>query len=163
MSYNFENHIGHWKRRIHPLCVWTVLAHGPGCWPIGTRDSVWPVGGGDGRWWWWGKWGETALGFGTSRVNSPRSCCLLPSFAFLCGHSWNPSERTSVVVVVVVPCRPFFLSLSLGLNPAALSVLNFLEGVDKWTLWTCVDPSERETVKKKRRERDREEEEKRER
>jgi len=41
-----------------------------------------------------------ALGFGTSRVNNPRSSRLLPSFAFLCGHSWNPSERTSVIVVL---------------------------------------------------------------
>jgi len=40
------------------------------------------------------------LGFGTSCVNSLRSSCLLLSFAFLCGHSWNPSERTSVVVVL---------------------------------------------------------------
>ncbi len=21
ISYNIENHIGHWERRIHPLCV----------------------------------------------------------------------------------------------------------------------------------------------
>ncbi len=76
---------------------------------------MWPGSGGDGRWWWW-KRDETALGFGTSRVNSPLSCCLLPSFAFLCGHSWNPSERTSVVVVVV-PCRPFSLSPSVWIPP----------------------------------------------
>jgi len=23
ISYNFENQIGHWERRIHLLCVWT--------------------------------------------------------------------------------------------------------------------------------------------
>jgi hypothetical protein len=40
------------------------------------------------------------LGFGTSCVNSPCSNCLLPSFAFLCGQSWNPSECTFVVVVL---------------------------------------------------------------
>jgi len=40
------------------------------------------------------------LGFGTSRVNSPCSSCLLPSFAFLCGHSWNPFEHISVVIVL---------------------------------------------------------------
>jgi len=33
-------------------------------------------------------------------VNNPRSNCLLPSFAFLCGHSWNPSECTSIVVTL---------------------------------------------------------------
>jgi hypothetical protein len=100
ISYNIENHIGHWERRIHPLCVWTVLAHGPGWWPIETRDSVWLVGGGDGRWWWWRKRGETTLGFGTCHVNNPCSSCLLPSFAFLCGHSWNPFERTFVIIVL---------------------------------------------------------------
>jgi hypothetical protein len=40
------------------------------------------------------------LGFGISHVNSPRSNCLLPSFAFLCEHSWNPSERTSIIIVL---------------------------------------------------------------
>jgi hypothetical protein len=40
------------------------------------------------------------LGFGTSHVNNPCSSCLLPSFAFLWGHSWNPFERTLVVVVL---------------------------------------------------------------
>jgi len=40
------------------------------------------------------------LGFGISHVNSLRSSCLLPSFAFLCGHSWNPSERTSIVIIL---------------------------------------------------------------
>ncbi len=64
------------------------------------RDSVWPVGGGDEQWWWWGKRGETMLAFGTYCVNSLRSNCLLPSFVFLCGHSWDPSERTFVVIVL---------------------------------------------------------------
>jgi len=41
-----------------------------------------------------------ALGFGTSRANNPHSSYLFPSFAFLCGHSWNPFERTSIVVVL---------------------------------------------------------------
>jgi hypothetical protein len=40
------------------------------------------------------------LGFGTSRVNNLHSSCLLPSFVFLCGHSWNLCERTFVVVVL---------------------------------------------------------------
>jgi len=26
--------------------------------------------------------------------------CLLPSFAFMCEHSWNPSERTFVVIIL---------------------------------------------------------------
>jgi hypothetical protein len=64
------------------------------------RDSVWPVGGGDGRWWWWGKRGEKVLRFGTSHVNNPHSNCLLPSSVFLCGHSWNPSKRTYVVIIL---------------------------------------------------------------
>jgi len=32
--------------------------------------------------------------------DNPRSSCLLPFFAFLCGHSWNPSEHTFVVIVL---------------------------------------------------------------
>jgi hypothetical protein len=40
------------------------------------------------------------LRFGTSRVNNLRFSCLLPSFAFMCGHSWNPFEHISVVVIL---------------------------------------------------------------
>ncbi len=62
---------------------------------------------------------------------------LLLLIAFLCFSVWAFLE--SLWAHFRRRRRPLssLLSLSLGLNPAALSVLNFLEGVDKWTLWTC--------------------------